>query len=76
MLCVLVVLAVVAASAAAEKQCVQIHGYSGCAFFERAKCWGEELAKKDGFHVVTKGGTRDEYQQAQRRQERRAILFL
>ena len=62
-LLLLVVASLLGLSSAADNGCIAIYGYSSCAYFQRAKCWGDALAKNpDKWTVATIGGTRDEYQ--------------
>merc|ERR1711974_22899 len=57
-LCVAVLLVV--ATDALDAQCIAIYGYSSCAYFRRAECWGKALPK-DKYTVAVVGGTRAEY---------------
>lgn len=45
----------------ATKECVSIYGYSSCAYFQRAQCWGNALPQ-DKWSVTSTGGSRDDYQ--------------
>jgi hypothetical protein len=57
----LVVIMLSAVAVQGGKECIAIYGYSSCAFFKRAECWGKSLDAKE-YQVEVVGGTRPEYQ--------------
>jgi hypothetical protein len=58
---IVLTLALVALCQATSRECVQVYGYSSCAYFQRAKCWADALDASH-FTATVQGGDRDQYQ--------------
>ncbi len=61
MLLVALAVALLVSVANADAECIDVYGYSSCAYFQRAKCWVDGLDASK-YTVQSHGGTRDEYQ--------------